>query len=89
MENTAIKKPKKHPKKQLPYLPYVKNINPNAHIQVFKSTTKTNGEIEDEDIVNMFLFMLRDIILKWGQNSLGKHPNCMFMESKQTFYKHF
>jgi hypothetical protein len=80
MESTAIEKPKKHPRKQLPYLPYVKNIDPNAHIQMFKSTTKTDGEIEDEDIANMFLFTLRDIIFKWGQNSLREHPNCMFME---------
>ncbi len=68
MENTTIEKPIRHPRKQFPYLPYVKNIDPNAHIQVLKSTTKTNGEIKDEDITNMFLFMLRDIILKWGQN---------------------
>ncbi len=48
-----FKRPLNHPK-------YKKNIDSNAHVQVFKVATKANGEMIDEEIANLFNFMLRD-----------------------------
>jgi hypothetical protein len=65
---TLTKAKRQHVKKQLPYPPYVKNMNPYAHVWVFRIVIKTNGETENEDIVNMFIFTLCDTIIKWSYN---------------------
>jgi hypothetical protein len=49
----------------------------HTSVQIYN---KNQWRDRNEDIVNMFLFTLRDIIFKWGQNSLGEHPNCIFIE---------
>ncbi len=49
---TLIKVKRHHLRKQLPYPPYVKDIN--VHVRVFKVTIQMNGETKDGDIVNMF-----------------------------------
>jgi hypothetical protein len=36
----------------------------DVHVQVFKATIQTNGEMKDEDIVNMSIFTLHGTILK-------------------------
>jgi len=41
------------------------------------------------DIINMFVFILRDSIFEWGENYVQDHPNCIFEELEQTFYKQF
>lgn len=66
---------------------YVKNINPNAHIKVFKKAIKTNGQTMEANIINMFGFILIDILSKWGENFVQNHPNCTFQELEQTFCK--
>ncbi len=76
-------------RKHLPYLIYFKDTNLDVHIQVFKKTIKANGEIIYEDIINFFRFTLSDNIFKWGENFLHDHPNCTFVELKQTFCKHY
>jgi hypothetical protein len=43
------------------YSEYVKNSNPDPHVRIFKTTSKTNGETEDVKIINMFSFTLKDI----------------------------
>jgi hypothetical protein len=58
----------KLPYKKLQYPTYVKNINPNAHIKVFKKAIKANGEIVEVDIINLFGFTLKDNIFEWGEN---------------------
>jgi len=40
----------------------VKDFDPNAHVKVFKVAIKTNGEIKNAKIVNIFNFTLKDII---------------------------
>jgi hypothetical protein len=35
---------------------------------MFKKATKTNGEIMEVDVINLFGFTLRDSISKWGKN---------------------
>ncbi len=55
----------KLPYKKLQYPTYVKNINPDAHIKVFKKAIKANGEIVE---VNLFGFTLKDNIFEWGEN---------------------
>jgi hypothetical protein len=52
----------KLPYRKLQYPTYVKDINPNVHIKMFKKAIKANGEIIEFDIINMFGFTLKDII---------------------------
>ncbi len=56
--NTIVKPTKQHTKKQFLYPHYVKDIDLDAHVWVFKVVIKSNGEIEDENIVNLLMFTL-------------------------------
>jgi hypothetical protein len=58
----------KLPYRKLQYPTYVKNIDLNVHVKVFKKAIKANGEIMEADIINQFGFTLRDNISKWGKN---------------------
>jgi hypothetical protein len=73
----------------LQYPNYVKNIDPNAHIRILKKTIKINGEIIEDDIINLFSFTLRDNIFEWGENYVQDNPNYTFEELEQTFCKQF
>jgi hypothetical protein len=39
------------------------------------------------DIVNLFYFTLKDVILKWGEIFMLFHPSCIFEELEVTFCK--
>ncbi len=52
---------------KLQYLTYVKDINPNVHIKVIKKVIRANGEIVEANIINLFGFILQDI-LEWGES---------------------
>ncbi len=67
----------------------MKDIDPNAHIRVFKKTIKANGETTEANINNLFSFALRDNIFEWGENFVQDHPNCTFEELEQAFCKCF
>jgi hypothetical protein len=41
----------------------------------------------EANIINMFGFILIDILSKWGENFVQNHPNCTFQELEQTFCK--
>jgi hypothetical protein len=41
---------------------------------------KAKGETMQIDIINLFDFMLRDNISKWGKNFVQDHANCIFKE---------
>jgi hypothetical protein len=73
----------------LQYPNYVKNIDPNAHIRILKKTIKINGEIIEDDIINLFSFTLRDNIFEWGENYVQDNPTYTFEELEQTFCKQF
>jgi hypothetical protein len=45
----------------------VKDINPNVHIKVIKKVIRANGEIVEANIINLFGFILQDI-LEWGES---------------------
>jgi hypothetical protein len=70
----------KLPYQKLQYLTYVKDINFNVHIRVFKQAIKANEKIMEPNIFNMFSFTLRNNILEWGENFVQDHPNCTFEE---------
>jgi hypothetical protein len=53
---------------KLQYLTYVKDINYDVHIRVFKKVIKTNGKTMEANIINLFCFTLHDNILEWGEN---------------------
>jgi hypothetical protein len=76
----VLKPTTKLPYKKLQYQTYVKNIDPNVHIGVFKKATKANGEILEVDIINPFGFTFKDSICEWGENYVQNHPNCTFEE---------
>jgi hypothetical protein len=60
---------------KLQYPTYVKNINPDVHIRIFKKTIKANGETMEADIINLFDFTPRDNIFEWDGNYIQNHPN--------------
>ncbi len=79
----------KLPYKKLEYPTYVKDIDPDVHIKVFKKAIKSNGEIMEVDIINLFGFTFKDNIFEWGENFVQNHPNCIFEKLEQTFCKRF
>jgi hypothetical protein len=48
-----------------------------------------NGEIENEEIVNMSIFTLHYTISKWNQNFLVDHSNYIFINLEHSFCKWF
>jgi hypothetical protein len=40
----------------------------DAHIKVLKKAIKASDEIMEANIINLFGFILRDSISKWGEN---------------------
>jgi hypothetical protein len=79
----------KLPYQKLQYPTYVKDIDHDAHIRVFKKTIKINGETMEANIMNLFGFILRDNISKWGEYFVQDHPNYIFEELEQVFCKRF
>jgi hypothetical protein len=67
----------KLPYRKLQYPTYVKNIDLDPHIRVFKNAIKANGETLEVNI-NLFGFTLKDNIFEWGENCVQDHPNCTF-----------
>jgi hypothetical protein len=67
----------------------MKDIDPDAHIRVFKKAIRANEETMEDDIINLINFILQDYISKWGKNFAQDHPNCTFEELEQAFCKHF
>jgi hypothetical protein len=65
---------------KLQYPIYVKDMNLDAHIRVFKKAIKTNSETMEADIINLFAFILKDNVFEWGKNYAQNHPNCTFEE---------
>jgi len=83
-----VSKPRtKLPYKKLQYPTYVKNTDPNAHIKVFKKAIKANGEIVESNIINLFGYILKDNIFKWGESYIQDHPNYTFEKLETTFCK--
>jgi hypothetical protein len=68
------------PCQKLQYPTYVKDIDHDAHIRVFKKIIKVNGETVEADIINLFGFTLWDNILEWDENFVQDHPNYIFEE---------
>ncbi len=81
---TCIKTNNQLPYKKLQYPTYVKDINHDVHIRIFK-VIKANGDTMEADIINAFGFTLRDNISEWGENYVQNHPNCTF----EDWSKHF
>jgi hypothetical protein len=72
--------PNKPYRRPLNYFEYVKNLNPNVHVKVFKTIIKANGETEDVKIVNMFSFTLKYTMYNWCNNYMGDYLECIFVE---------
>jgi hypothetical protein len=70
----------KLPYKKLQYPTYVKDIDLDVHIRVFKKAIKVNGETVKVDIINMFGFTFKDNIYEWGENYVQDHLNYNFEE---------
>jgi hypothetical protein len=77
----------KLPYMKLQYPTYVKDIDLNVHIRIFKKAIKANGKTMEVDIIILFGFTFRDNILNWGENYILDHPNCIFEELEQAFCK--
>ncbi len=46
----------------LNYPEYVKDFDPYAHVRIFKVAIRTNNEINNVKIVNLFNFTFKDIV---------------------------
>jgi hypothetical protein len=68
---------------------YVRDIDLDAHIRVFKKTIKTNGEIVEINIINLLSFTIIDSIFEWGEIFVEDHPNCTFKKLEEGFCKWF
>ncbi len=67
----------------------MKDIDLDVHINILKKTIKAKGEIVEVNIINLFGFILKYNISKWGENFVQDHPNFTFEKLKQTFCKWF
>lgn len=63
------------------YLEYKKDFNLDAHVWIFKTIFKINGEMVDEEITNIFNFTLRNNALI-GAITIYDHPKCRFIGLK-------
>ncbi len=61
------------------YLEYKNDSDLDVHVWIFKAVFKTNGEMVDEEITNLFNFTLRNNALDWCNNNIWDHPNCRFI----------
>jgi len=74
-------------RRPLNYLEYKKGFDLDAHVQVFETTIKVNGETINEEITNLFNFTLKDNASNWCNNYMRNHLNCRFTNLKQAFCK--
>jgi hypothetical protein len=58
----------------------VKDFDLNVHVKVFKVAIRANGETKDVKIINLFSFIIKDIMSTWCSNYMGDYPNCIFVE---------
>ncbi len=72
-------------RKHLLYLIYVKDIDLDVQIQVFKKVIKVNGKIINEYIISLFGFTLQNNVFEWGENFLHDHPNCILQNWNKLF----
>jgi hypothetical protein len=54
---------------------------------MFQKVIQANGEKQNTDVMNLFIFTLRDAILEWGENFMQSHPSCNFSKFEATFCK--
>lgn len=59
---TSTKVTRQHTKKYLPCPPYVKDKDLYARVWVLITIIQVNGEMKNEDIVNLFIFNLHETI---------------------------
>jgi hypothetical protein len=52
----------------LKYPDFKKDVDPDAHVKVLNFVVKKNVETFEKDIINVFIYMLRDITLDWCHN---------------------
>ncbi len=73
----------------LPYPIYYVRTNSNAHVRMFWKIIQINGEKRDTNIMHLFCFTLKDVILECGENFMQFHLGYIFLELEATFYKHY
>jgi len=56
---------------------------------LFRKTIYANGEKWDANIMNLFCFTLRNVILEWGKKFMQSHLGCTFVELETAFCKHY
>ncbi len=77
----------KLPYQKFQYPTYVKDIDLDVHIRVFKKAIRANEKFVEANIINMLAFNLQNNISKWGENFVQDHFNCTFEKLEQGFYK--
>jgi len=73
----------------LNYPEYVKDFDPDAHVTIFKTAIRTNGETKDAKIINPFSFTFKDIMFDWCNNYIEDYLYYTFVELQLVFYKRY
>jgi hypothetical protein len=55
------------------YPKYTKNLDPDAHVRVFKQTIKINNVTKEGTKITYFQLMLQDTTLAWGDDFVNIH----------------
>jgi len=71
----------------LKYPYYKKNTNPNAHVRIFEAIVRANRKTSKEYIVNVFNYILKEMILNWCHNYMLEFLDCIIFKLIQTFCK--
>jgi hypothetical protein len=76
-------------RKLLNYPKYTKNLDPNAHVHVFKQAIKVNGVTQECTKFVYFQWTLQDMTLTWEDNFVNNHPDYTFNKFAQVFYTRY
>ncbi len=71
------------------YLEYKKYFNSDAHVRVFKVAIKANDEMINEEIANLFNFILKNNPCDLCNNYVQDNPNYKFANLEQAFCRHY
>ncbi len=64
----------------LKYPDFKKDVDLDAHVKVLNFVVKTNVETFEKDIINVFIYMLRNITLDRCHNYMWKFFDYNFLE---------
>jgi hypothetical protein len=62
----------------LKYPDFKKDVDPDAHVEMFNSVIKANAKTSQKYIINAFKCTIRDTTSDWCHNYMSKSHDCIF-----------